>query len=1043
MRRLSSWSIRNPVPTVVLFLLLTVAGIAGYVDMRVNNTPDIDLPAVTVTVTQPGAAPSELETQVTRLVEDSVAGLGGVKHIRSTVNDGISFTTVEFLLGTDTDRATNDVRNAVTGVRADLPADAEEPVVERVDASGFQLVTFVVRAPTMSPEELSWFVDNDVSKALLAVPGVAQVQRAGGVNREIAVRLDPERLSALGITAGEVSQQLRRVNVNLPGGRTDIGAAEQSVRTLGSAGSVDRLAASRITLPDGRTVKLSELGKVEDSWAEPRTRARFNGQEVVGFGLIKTRGASEVHVAQAVREEVRKLDAQHENVAIEEVTSADEFVWESFNASLEALLLGAALAVGVVWWFLRDMRATLISALSMPLSLIPTFALMALFDQSFNIVTLLALALTVGILVDDAIVEIENIVRHMRQGKPAYPAAIEAADEIGLAVVATTMTIVAVFAPVGFMPGIVGQFFQAFAFAACVSVLFSLLVARTVTPLMGAYLLRSDAKEHDEPSWMPFYLRVIRWSLRHRAKVIVAGFGIFILSIAMGMMLKVDFVPVSDTGRSVMSVELPPGSTLAETDAVTQRLSRMLRERPEVEDVYVSIGTSVTMVGPGGGGTTQGEVRRATMTVNLIPRGDRDLTQQEFETAMGPELRSIPGVRVRFGADGSSGAKLQVALVSDDAEALTQASRELERQMRGLPGLSNVASTANLARPEILIEPKEDKAGSLGVATEIIAQAVRIATMGDVDFNLPKYNLPNRQIPVRVMLEESARDDIATIRNLRVPTAGGGSVPLESVADISFGAGPSQIDRLDRRRTAVIEAELAGLPLGEANELVYSLPAMQNLPEGVFEVPTGDVENLGELLTGFTVAIVTGILLMYFVLTLLFKNFGYPVTILTALPLSFGGAFGLLLLIGKPLSLPVLIGILMLMGIAAKNSILLVEYAIVSREERAMSRMDALLDAAHKRARPIIMTTVAMGAGMLPIAAGVGADTEFRSPMAIAVIGGLITSTLLSLVYVPVVFTVVDDIQGWLSRKVAKATLGAPDPKAEAEDERVPNHPGE
>jgi HAE1 family hydrophobic/amphiphilic exporter-1 len=1042
MRNLSSWSIRNPVPTIVMFLLLVIAGIAGYSSLRINNTPDLDVPAIIVTVMQPGAAPSEMETQITRLVEDSVAGLGGVKHIRSVVNDGISVTTVEFQLGTDTDRATNDVRNAVTGVRADLPADAEEPIVERIDATGGQLVTYVVRGAGLSPEELSWFVDNDVAKALLAVPGVSRVQREGGVTREIAVRLDPQRLAALGITAGEVSQQLRLINANLPGGRSDIGSAEQSIRTLGSALTVQGLADSLVNLPDGRTVRLSDLGRVEDSWAEPRTRARFDGEEVVGFGIVRTRGASEVHVAEATRAAVRELDEARPDVTIEEVTSADEFVQQSYLASLEALLLGAALAVLVVWWFLRDGRATFISALAMPLSLIPTFAVMAIFDQSFNIVTLLALALTVGILVDDAIVEIENIVRHMRAGKPAYPAAIEAADEIGLAVVATTMTIVAVFAPVGFMPGIVGQFFRAFAIAACVSVLFSLLVARTITPLMGAYLLKGGDIKHDEPRWMPRYLAIVAWALDHRIKVILSGFGVVVISVLMATFMKFDFVPVSDTGRSVMSVELPPGANLSDTDAVVSSLSDILRKRPEVESIYVALGTSIQLMGPGGGGSTQGEVRRATMTVNLVPRGDRDLTQQEFEADVGPTLLAVPGVRVRFGADGSSGSKLQIALVSDDAEALTRASRQLEREMRGLNGLNNVASTANLARPEILITPKADKAASLGVATQTIAQAVRVATLGDVDVNLPKYNLPNRQIPIRLMLVEEARRDLDTIRNLRVQTNNGGSVPLSSVADVAFGAGPSQIDRLDRRRNAVIEAELAGLPLGEANDLVYSLPAMKNLPPGVFEVPTGDVENLGELLNGFIFAFVTGILLMYFVLALLFRNFGYPITILTALPLSFGGAFGLLLLVDKPFSVPVLIGILMLMGIAAKNSILLVEYAIVSRAERGATRREALLDAAHKRARPIIMTTLAMGAGMLPIAAGIGADTEFRSPMAIAVIGGLITSTVLSLVYVPVVFTIVDDIQAWLGKRAGKIAFGSPDPKNETETPPAP-HPGE
>lgn len=1033
MNGLSSWSIRNPVPVVVLFLVLTISGLAGFISMRVNNTPDVDLPIVTVTVTQPGAAPSEMETQVTRLVEDSVAGLGAVKHIDSTINDGITITYVEFQLGVDFDAVTNDVRNAVSRIRADLPADAEDPVVEKVDSSGGVIFTYAVRAPEMTPAERSWFIDNEVAKALLAVRGVSDVVREGGVDREIRVRLDPERMAALGISAASVSQQLRRININLPGGRTTIGANEQTIRTVGANDTVEGLAATRIDLPDGRTVRLSDLGTVEDSFAEPRTRARFDGEEVVGFSVMRTRGSSEVHVAEAVRKVLTAMDAARDDISFDMVTAGVDFVVESYEASVEALALGAALAVLVVWWFLRDGRATFIASVAMPLSLIPTFAVMGVLDQSINIVTLLALSLTVGILVDDAIVEIENIVRHISHGKPPYKAAIEAADEIGLAVVATTATIVAVFMPVGFMPGVVGQFFQAFAIAACVSVAFSLVVARMLTPLMGAYLLRGEeAHPHREPGWMKPYLRFLAWSLKHRVLVVIAGLGIFIGSIGLSTLLPSDFVPVSDRGRSVMSVELPPGSSLAETDAATQQLTQTLRARPEVSSVYVSIGTTTTVGGPGGGGSILGEVRRATVVVNLVPRGDRKLTQQQFENEVGVLLAQVPGARVRFGADGSSGAKYQLSLVGDNPDELSRAARQVEREMRGIPGLVNVASSANLTRPEIRITPKPDKAAELGVSAETIAAVARVATLGDIDQALPKFNLPDRQIPIRLMLVDESREDPQTLAALRVPTADGGSVPLAAVADIEHGSGLAQIDRLDRRRTAFIEGELVGIPLGIAADRVHALPSMRSLPASVHEVPTGDVENLAELLQGFLIALLTGVFLMYVVLVLLFKGFTHPATILTALPLSFGGAFGLLFVTGEALSMPALIGILMLMGIAAKNSILLVEYVLTQREA-GMSRHEALLEAAHKRARPIIMTTVAMGAGMLPIAVGIGADTEFRAPMAIAVIGGLITSTLLSLIYVPAIFTVVDDIQAFIGRRFGRR-FAARRREAEAEE---------
>lgn len=1032
MNGLSSWSIRNPVPVLVLFMVLTVAGIIGFIALRINNTPDVDIPVVTISVAQPGAAPSELETQVTRIVEDAVAGLGSVKHITSTVSDGISVTSIQFQLGVNLDRMTNDVRNAVASVRGDLPGDAEEPVVARVDASGV-LFIYAVRAPDMTPAERSWFIDNDVAKHLLAVKGVASVVREGGVNREINVELNPERMAALGVTAQMVSQALRRANNNLPSGRVAIGTGEQTIRTVGSATSVEALAATRIDLADGRSIRLSDIGTVADSFAEPRARARFNGEEVVGFSVARSQGTSEVHVAEAVRKAIAELDAKHDGVSFEEVTSAVDFVMESYYASVEALILGAALAVVVVFWFLRDGRATFIASIAMPLSLIPTFAVMLAFNQSINIVSLLALSLTVGILVDDAIVEIENIVRHISEGKKPYRAALEASDEIGLAVVATTATIVAVFMPVGFMPGIVGQFFQSFALAACVSVAFSLVVARMLTPLMGAYMLRGEESHpHREPRWMPGYLRFLGWCLDRRFVVLLAGIGIFIGSLGLTTLLPNDFVPVSDRGRSVMSVELPPGASLAETDAATRALTDRLKDRPEVKSIYVSIGTNTATGSPGSAGSLLGEVRRATITVNLVPRGDRALNQQAFESEVGALLREVPGTRVRFGADGSSGAKLQLALVSDDPAILAATARQVEREMRTVEGITNVASTANLARPEIRIVPKPDKAAELGVTAETLSAVVRVATLGDIDQILPKFNLADRQIPIRLMLPEAARKDAETLAALRVPTQNGGSVPLSAVADIEHRTGLAQIYRLDRRSSVAIEAELIGIPLGVAAARVHALPAMANLPPQVIELPTGDVENLAELMTGFLVALGTGVFLMYVVLVLLFKGFAHPATILTALPLSIGGAFGLLFIANEALSMPALIGILMLMGIAAKNSILLVEYVLFQRAA-GMDRRSALIEAAHKRARPIIMTTVAMGAGMLPIAIGIGADTEFRAPMAIAVIGGLITSTLLSLVYVPVVFTVVDDIQAAFARRFARR-LAARRLEAEAEN---------
>ncbi|CAN5193419.1 efflux RND transporter permease subunit [soil metagenome] len=1014
MKNISSWSIKNPIPIILMFLLLTLAGVNSFSKMRINKNPDIDFPLVLVNAVRPGSAPAEMEIQVTRLIEDSLAGLSGVRHIRSQVTDGVSSTTIEFELGTDTERATNDVRNAVTALRADLPQDMQEPGVQRIDISGDALITWVVRSSTMTPEQISWFIDNDVSRALLAIPGVGQVNRSGGVDREIAVNLNPDRLASYGLTAAAVSQALRSVNSDQPGGRVTVGGSERSIRTLGAASSVAALGETLIPLGGERTVRLADLGTVEDKWSEPRTMARYDGQEAVTFNFLRSRTASEVKVAEKVRPAVAKLDADHPELTIEQVNASVEKIQESYVASLEALVLGAVLAVIVVFIFLRDWRATLITAVAMPLSLIPAFVVLEPLNQSLNVVTLLALSLTVGILVDDAIVEIENIVRHMRDGKPPYAASMEAADEIGLAVVATTATIIAVFAPVGFMPGIIGQFFKAFALAACVSVAFSLVVARTLTPLMAAYLLKHHKHDDSDPFWMARYLKALSWSLKNRWKVFVIGTVLFIGCGFLATKVPFEFQPGGDVARAGFSVELPPGATLAQTDAVVQRLTRDLRARPEVKSVYANIGGQ--------------NVNQANLYADLVPAGDRKLSQQAFARVMVDSWKPIPGARIGAGVANqgggpSDGTKYTFSILSDNGPALEAAARKVEAEMRTVPGLANVVNTASISRPEVLVTPRPDQAALMGVSTNAISQAVRVATIGDVDQNLPKFNLGDRQVPIRLRLDRDAREDLSVIENLRVPTASGGAVPLSAVADVRFGAGPSQLIRQDRSRIASITAELSGIRSGEAGALVNKLPSVKSLPAGVHQTPGGDAEFIAQMISGFLTAFATGILLMYAVLVLLFRSFFYPITIMASLPLAIGGAFVALVIGGSSFSISSLIGVLMLMGIAAKNSILLVDYIVIA-EQGGMTRIEAIMDAAHKRARPILMTTFAMGAGMMPVAVGWGADVAFRQPMAIAVVGGLISSTFLSLLFIPPIFTIVDDVAGWSRRRLSKRFAG-------------------
>jgi len=1025
-RNISALSIRQPIPAIIIFILLTFAGLLGFKKLGINQFPDVDIPFVTVTVTQPGAAPAELETQVTRLVENAVATVGDVTHIQSVIQDGVSSTSIEFLFGKNIDRAVNDVRDAVTRIRSDLPGDINEPVITRSTTTGGPMMTYTVKGEEKNAAELSWFVDNDIAKTLLTVPGVGQVKRIGGVDREISIALRPDRLNAYGITAAEVSRQLGAINQNVPGGKATLGHMEQSIRTLGSAQSVESLRGLQIALRDGRSVRLSDLGTVEDAFAEPSQDALVDGKQVVAFQVLRAIGSSSVGVARKVDAAVARVAAEHPEIKIKLFNSTVDFTLESYYASIEALVLGAILAVIVVFWFLRDFRATLISAIAMPLSVIPTFIFMSWLGFTLNIITLLGLSLVVGILVDDAIVEVENIVRHIRMGKSPMKAALEAADEIGLAVIATTLTLVAVFVPVSFMSSVPGQFFRQFGISVAIAVLMSLLVARLLTPVMGAYFLKPLPEAHDESRAMRAYLALVEWGLSHRKLAILSGVLLFAASVAIAPLLPKSFIPASDRAQTTISFELPPGTPLVETAAAAERARELIAHHEEVTGVLTTIGAGAQLDAIGT--TSNGEVRAGTFTVKLVAERKRKLSQREFELAITPELEQIPGFRFRFGG-GNPGETLQVVLVSDNPRTLEHAAEAVEREMRAIPGVANPAATSGLRRPEITIQPDMARAADLGVTVADIATTVRVATIGDASAQLPKFNLEDRSIPIRTQLVLDARGDLDELKLLRVPAAGGRSVPLDTVARFEIASGSAQITRFDRRRSVAIKADVGGAPLGAITEAVQKLPAVKNLPANVKQTNYGDSERMEELFGEFAIAIVSGILLVYCVLVLLFHDFAQPMTIMAALPLSLGGALGLLLATGEAVSLPAVIGILMLMGIVTKNSILLVEYALVEIE-KGVSRGAAIVDACSKRARPILMTTVAMGAGMLPIALKIGADADFRAPMAIAVIGGLVTSTLLSLFYVPVVFSYVDDFKTWLKR--AAAGIRAATPQAAA-----------
>ena len=1008
----STWAIKRPLPALMVFFVLCVAGLWGFHQLPVARFPDIAFPMTTVTITQPGASPSQLETEVTRRVEDSVATIPGIKRVMSSVNEGVSTTTIEFLLETDLATALDDTRDAVTRIRTDLPQDIQEPVVSKVDIGG-SLMTYAVVAPNMPPDELSWFVDREISKAMYGVPGVAMVKRVGGIERQARVDLDSNALQAFGVTAGDVSQQLARIQVERAGGKAELDGSQQVIRTVGTVADVNALRDFSISLPDGRSVRLSAVAKITDGAADPTQVALLDGKPVVAFSLSRTRGSSEVLVAEGVEAALETLKAAHPGVEFNLVTTVIDETLRSYESSMTMLWEGALLALLVVWLFLRDWRATWVSAVALPLSIIPTFAVMYWFGFSLNLITLLALSVVVGILVDDAIVEIENIVRHLRMGKPPLEAARDAAEEIGTAVIATSLTLAAVFVPVAFMPGIAGKFFREFGWTAATAVLFSLLVARLLTPMMAAYVLKPQPEVHRETKLMTWYLGWVDAALRHRARTLWIATGLFVASLALVPLIPTTFIPFSDLGRSNLSLELPPGTRLQETTAVSERARALLQDIPELKQVYTTIGSVLDLGDPGKAGV--GESRKATLILDWGNADDRDRDQKTLERLARARLAELPGVRVSY-ISSEPGELMQLVLAGDDPQRLQEASIALDRDLRTLKGLGSVTSSASLLRPEIVITPDPARAADLGVATADIAEAARIATSGDYVQRLAKLNLPERQVPIRVGFAESALEQPALIGQLRVRGTHG-PVPLAAVADISEGSGPSQISRYQRQRNVTFSAELNGRPLGDVMQEVQALPSLQKLPDGVSFLNTGDAEVFVELFIGFMLAMAAGLICIYMVLLLLFNHPLMPLTILTAVPLCAGGAFGALLLTQNLLSLPALIGLLMLIGIATKNSILLVDYAVMAEHEHGMTQHDALVDACRKRAQPVIMTTLAMAAGMMPIALGLSGDSSFRAPMAIAVIGGLITSTLLSLIVIPAAFTVVEDLGKWIAKR--------------------------
>ena len=1032
-RNLSAWSITNPVVPIVLFLGLTIAGIVSFMTMKVQAMPDIEFPMVIVTVAQPGAAPTEIETQITQRIESAVRTISGIDSMSSTASEGSSQTMIMFQLGTDINQAVSEVKNAVDQARGELPDGILEPQVVKAQTSSDPIGYFAAAADDMTIEQLSWFIDDTIARRLLSIPGLAEVKRNGGVNREIVVEVDPARMQALGVTASQINAALRQVNVNAAGGRAEVAGSRQSVRVLGNARTAFELSQTEIALSGGRTVRLSDIATVSDRYGEPTSLSKVNGRSVVTFSISRSRGESNVSVYEDAVRELDKISAETgKQVKFTRLYTDVPEIKAQYQSSIDAMVEGAVLAVIVVFFFLRDWRATVVSALAIPLSAIPTFWFMDLMGFSLNMLSLLALGLVAGVLVDDAIVEIENIVRHMRMGKTAYQAAIDAADEIGLAVVATTFSIVAVFLPVGLMPGISGQFFRNFGLTVVAAVLMSLVVARMITPMVAAYFLKAKGHaEHGAGPLMDRYMRILAWSLDsskadayraihgkkrrfrarlrdHRVWMIGIGGGALALTGVLFATMPQEFFPTTDSSFSRVTVEMVPGTTLEQTEAVMAQVGNILRADRDVSEVLERV-----LEGRG--------------FVYISLKDNRSRTSIDFERELTPLLQKIPDARVSFlaqdsaGPGSGTGRAISIMLSGSDPVLLEKTAATLVEQMSGLKEVVAPRITADMRRPEIVVTPRLDLAASLGVTTQALSQTIRIATQGEIDQNAAKFSLMERQVPIRVKLAIDSRRDINTLRNLPVPTANGGSVPLSRVAEISFGSGPTTIQRYNQSRRVFVGADLApDVVKGTADKAIAALPIMKNLPNGVSNTRAGNDKAQDEMIQNFGVALGAGILLVFSVLVLLYRRFVSPLVNMGSLFLAPLGGLLALVLVGQPISMPVYIGMLMLFGIVAKNSILLIDFALEEMANGA-SKREAIIEAGHKRAQPIVMTTVAMVAGMVPTAIAVGEGAGWRAPMGTVVIGGLSLSTLLTLLIVPAGFSLADGLEKrmgpWLRKR--------------------------
>jgi hydrophobic/amphiphilic exporter-1 (mainly G- bacteria), HAE1 family len=1043
---LADTSVKRPVFATMVIMALVVLGAVSYPLIGVDLFPKVDFPIVTITTTLKGASPDVMDVDVTDRIEGAVNTINGVKSITSTSAEGVSRTTIEFVLERNIDQAVQDVREKVSGIRNKLPADIDEPKIAKVDPDASPILSMNLSG-NRTVRDLSTYADEVLKEQLQRINGVGDVIFYGLLLRQVRIWLDAAKMQAYQVSPNDIIVALTRQNIELPGGRIETNTKEYTVRIKGEFAKIPDFNDLIISYYKGAPVRIRDVGRAEDGSEEKRSLARFNRVPAVGMAIQKQSGTNTVEVADRVKKEVEKINktlppGMKVNISMDQSL----FIVRSINEVQFHLIIGSLFAILAVFIFLKNIRTTLISAVALPVSVISTFALINAFGFTFNNMTMLALSLSVGLLIDDAIIVIENIYRHIEEGMEPREAATFGTSEIGLAVMATTFAIVGIFLPVAFMKGIIGRFFLQFALTIVFAVMVSLLVSLTLTPMMASIFLKSHKKsmphplaigagadggglspsrrsiftragdflEHYYKKLEEFYRVVLEFTLGYRKTVLFAALVIFVGSLSLVFFMGKEFAPPEDQGVFMIRMEAPIDYSVDQIERYLGTTEAMMQEIPEIKSVFYVQGYG-------------GYVNRALMILNLKPKAERKKSQEDLKKIARIKLRQIPGLKVSAEdisvvGGGQRQVPIQYSIRGQDMAALQTYAKQISSEFAKLPGIVDVDTSVEVGKPEFKVYVDRDRAADLGVDVASIAEAINLLISGELDIARYKDELRGKRYDIRVRLNPQDRDSVGDLQRIYVRARDGKLVELSNVVKIDEGSGPSVINRVDRQRAITIFASLEGKPLGQAKNELDSI-AGKILPADYLPKYQGMADTMQESFGYLLFALMLGIVMAYMILAAQFESFIHPITVLLSLPLSFVGAFGALFITGKTLNIFSLIGLILLMGLVKKNAILLVDYTNVLRG-RGMSKREAILQAGPVRMRPILMTTFAMVFGMLPIALAVGEGAETRAPMGIAVIGGLLTSLVLTLVVVPSSYDILDDWQEkFKNRKKRKEQL--------------------